>query len=225
MKEMIFEDGSLILLTFHRVIANFLMWRLALTTSGLLSDQIRARRLEYTSVLTGVKKYRPRWKECVSATSSSLSKATSALYVDKYFNEKSKQDALELVEMIKEEFRGNLKTIDWMDEKTRKAALEKALKMTNFIGYPDELKDQKLLTKYYNGLKINRNEYLKSYLRINLFATKKDMVKFREPVNKTSWEDHSDVALVNAFYSPSENSIRKLLLLFRLWNSQCRGTF
>lgn len=33
--------------------------------------------------------------------------------------------------------------------------------------------------------------------------------KLREPVNKTDWITHGRPAVVNAFYSPLENSIRK----------------
>ena len=174
-----------------------------------MSDDIRERRLQYTRKLTGVEKYKPRWKECVSWTSNYISIASSALYVRKYFNKKSKHDALELVDPIKEEFRTTLKTIEWMDEKTRIAAIEKALKMTNFIGYPDELNDDQKLIEFYENLEINKKEFFKSFLKLNLFSTKKELLKFREPVNKTDWEDHAEVALVNAFYSPMENSIRK----------------
>lgn len=208
-KEVLMNIHKLLTSTPKRVIANYLMWRMALSTSSLLSDDIRQRRLEYTSVLTGVKKYKPRWKECVSWTSNYASIATSALYIRGHFDVKSKHDALELVDMIKEEFRATLKTTEWMDDKTKLSALEKAVKMTNFIGYPEELKDDKKLVEYYEGLEIDSKEFFKSYLKFNRFATKKEMSKFREPVNKTSWEDHADVALVNAFYSPSENSIRK----------------
>lgn len=185
------------------------MWRVSLATSSLLTDKIRARRLVYIKAITGVEKYKPRWKECVSWTTNYLSIASSALYVRNNFNEKSKHDALEMVNTIREEFENTLKTTEWMDESTRKRALEKAKKMINFIGYPDELKEHKKLSDYYDGLVIDKKEFFKSYLKLNRFSTKKEMMKFLEPVNKTSWEDHSDSAVVNAFYSPSENSIRK----------------
>ncbi|CAG9805792.1 unnamed protein product [Chironomus riparius] len=207
-KQVFIDIHKLLTSTPQRTIANYVMWRIALSTSSLLSDDIRERRLQYTKKLTGVEKYKPRWKECVSWTSNYLSIASSALYVRKYFNEKSKHDALELVDRIKEEFRTTLKTIEWMDEKTRVAAIEKALKMTNFIGYPDELNDDKKLIEYYEDLEINNKEFFKSFLKLNRFSSKKDLVKFREIVNKTAWEDHAEVALVNAFYSPIENSIQ-----------------
>lgn len=185
------------------------MWRIALSTSSLVSDDIRERRLQYASVLTGIRKYQIRWKECVSFTSSYLSIASSALYVRNYFNEKSKHDALELVTNIRQEFRTTLKTTDWMDEKTRIAAIEKLMKMTNFIGYPDELNDNKKLIDYYEDLEINNEEFFKSILKLNRFKAKKEFSKFGKPVNKTAWEDHSKIAVANAFYNFLENSIRK----------------
>ena len=41
-----------------------------------------------------------------------------------------------------------------MDSETRTAALEKAKKMKNFIGYPNELKDDDKLIEYYENLEI-----------------------------------------------------------------------
>jgi putative endopeptidase len=185
------------------------MWRVALSTSVFLSDDIRERRLEYLSALSGVKKYQDRWKECTSLTSSYLSIASSALYIRSYFNQKSKEDALELVNMIRDEFVSTLKSIDWMDDETREAALKKAKKMKNFIAYPDELKDDEKLIEYYQDLDIKDDEFFKSFLKMNRFAAKKAMVKFREPVDKDDWRDHANVAVINAFYSFLENSIRE----------------
>lgn len=192
------------------------MWRIALSTSGIVSDNIRERRLQYTKVLNGIGKYQPRWKECLSYTSSYLPIATSAIYVRKYFNEKSKHDALELVNSISDQYKTTLNTTEWMDEKTKATAIEKLLKMTNFVAYPNELKDDKKLTEYYKDLEINKNEFFKSILKLNRFSTKKEFSKFREPVNKTSWEVHSKVALANAFYDFLENSIRNGSLNVRI---------
>lgn len=78
------------------------------------------------------------------------------------------------------------------------------------IGYPDELMDDKKLIEFYKNVKVDEDKYLESILSINIFGTDRAFKKLREPVNKTDWITHSKPAVVNAFYSSIENSIRKL---------------
>ena len=40
-----------------------------------------------------------------------------------------------------------------------------------------------------------------------MWNRKNDHSRLREPVDKDDWRDHSWTAVVNAFYSPSTNSI------------------
>jgi neprilysin len=114
-----------------------------------------------------------------------------------------------MVNNIKEVFEQILHKVTWMDAVTRKQALAKVAAMATHIGYPDELMDNKKLEAYYEGLKIDRDNYLDSILQLNRFGTKKVFLKLRQAVNKTDWVTHSKPAVVNAFYSPIENSIRK----------------
>lgn len=81
-----------------------------------------------------------------------MSIAAGALYVRKYFNEEAKKNALEMVSDIREEFEEILKEVDWMDEKTRANALDKARSMATHIAYPDELLDDRKLEEFYEGV-------------------------------------------------------------------------
>ena len=96
-----------------------------------------------------------------------------------------------------------------MDEKTRKAALEKLENIVPHIAFPDELLDDQKLEDYYENLEFDSGSYLKTKLKINKFFIDKSFRKVREAVNVTDWESHVSSSVVNAFYSPSENSIRK----------------
>lgn len=51
---------------------------------------------------------------------------------------------------------------------------------------------------------------MESVLNLTLFGTEYLFSKLREPVNKTDWITHGRPAIVNAFYSSIENSIRKI---------------
>ena len=100
-----------------------------------------------------------------------------------------------------------------MDEKTRQSALEKAASMSSHIAYPDELLDDNKLEGFYKGLELSSDNYLGSILNLTLFGTEYAFTKLRKPVNKTDWVSHGRPAVVNAFYSSIENSIRKLFCI------------
>lgn len=46
-------------------------------------------------------------------------------------------------------------------------------------------------------------------LNLTKFGTDYSFSKLRQPVNKSDWITHSRTAIVNAFYSAIENSIRE----------------
>lgn len=82
--------------------------------------------------------------------------AAGALYVRKYFNEKAKKSARIMVLDLQATFIDLLKQIDWMDEVTRKHALEKAYAITSHIAYPQELLDNKKLDEHYVDVRRTR---------------------------------------------------------------------
>lgn len=98
-----------------------------------------------------------------------------------------------------------------MDDKTRVNALEKAADMTSHIAYPSELLNDKKLEEFYNGLELSANDYLGNIFNLSMFGTNFSFGRLRKPVNKTEWISHGRPAVVNAFYSSIENSIRKYL--------------
>jgi predicted metalloendopeptidase len=102
----------------------------------------------------------------------------------------------------------DLKTIDWLDEKTRKFALDKAKNMRSHIGFPDELMDDRKIEEYYRDLTFNKNSTLLGEIfKLDDFYRRKDYLKLRLPVNKTEWTKYAHVADVNARYSWLDNEI------------------
>lgn len=95
-----------------------------------------------------------------------------------------------------------------MDEKTRAFALEKLNHMRQYIAYPDELLIKDKLEEFYRKLNINEGmSYYRSQMEIVRFYDDRRLSKFRLPYNKTEWTNHGVAAIVNAFYSPTGNSI------------------
>jgi len=191
-----------------RVQANYMLWRAVASAVSSLTESLRKRQLEYGTALSGRTEREARWKECVGLTAGSLSLAVGSLYVQRFFKQEAKKNALEMVDNIREEMYKILQTVDWMDEETRKNALEKARSMTSHIAYPEEILDTKKLEDFYEKLEITQGNYLESVLNMTKFGLDFSFGRLRKPVNKTDWITHGRPAIVNAFYSSIENSIQ-----------------
>lgn len=203
---------ALLKATPKRVQANYVMWRAAGASVSYLTEEIRKRQLDYATALSGKTEREARWKECIDIVAGSLSISTGALYVRKYFKEEAKKNAVEMVADIRAEFGKILQKVEWMDDDTRKSALEKAASMSSHIAYPDELLDDNKLEEFYSKLELNPDDYVGSILNLTLFGTEYSFEKLRKPVNKSDWISHGRPAIVNAFYSSIENSIREYII-------------
>eukprot|EP00092_Neocalanus_flemingeri_P037441 GFUD01040769.1.p1 GENE.GFUD01040769.1~~GFUD01040769.1.p1 ORF type:complete len:795 (-),score=190.06 GFUD01040769.1:142-2526(-) len=200
--------SDLLAVTPAHVQANYLMWRVVAASMSYLTEEADKIGLKFSKKLTGQSEQPPRWKKCVGAATGSLSNAVGSLYVSKYFDEKSKTTALEMVTEIRSQFESILDQVDWMDDSTKAKAKVKAQGMVEHIGYPPELLDMKKLEDLYDGLELGSDDYFGNALNMTMFGTNYAFSKLREKVNKTDWVRHGNPAVVNAFYSPLENSIQ-----------------
>lgn len=199
--------GTLLENTPKRVIANYLVWRAVDTAVEYLTSKLRHIELKYKSAVNGKTRRDQRWKECVMIIAPEFRIAVGAMYIREYFKQESKAVAIEMVGHIQEAFREIIKTRDWMDETTKSAALAKLEKMSVNIAYPNELLDDNVITEYYKGLHVKKDEFFESSLHSFGFLFDKTLDRLHKPVNKTSWKDLSYVAVVNAFYHPLMNYI------------------
>nr|CAG4648509.1 EOG090X01U4 [Polyphemus pediculus] len=191
-----------------RTLANYLLWRVSGASVSYLNEAARNLQLKYSSALTGTTERKPRWEECTELVSGSFGNAVGALYVREYFEEAARQSAKEMVKDIRDTFDEILDELEWMDDETRIRAKDKAASMTTHIAYPDELLDDEKLTNLYGDLQLDSTNYLRNALNLTVFGTNYSFKKLREAVNKTDWVSHGRPAVVNAYYSPLENSIQ-----------------
>lgn len=184
-----------------------MIWRFLKYSAEFLNETIRKRALEFYKTLSGMKKYPPRWKECVTKTSDVLQLATSGLYVRKYFDQEWNRILNRILQNLKYEFSMMISSASWMDRFTQSSATEKLVQLVAILGYPYELSIDLNLIKFYEDLKINEHELFKSRLKINNFRLNRKFKKFRDLVIRDDWRSHPRVAEVNAFYERCENSI------------------
>lgn len=131
------------------------------------------------------------------------------MYVRKYFHPNAKAAIVEIVNGIRNEFEGILRTASWMDEKTRHSAIDKLNAMSAYIAYPDELLDNLVIEKYYQNLKMDESSYFLSNLAMSKYESDYKLSLLRTPSRRNDWTNYEQATIVNAFYSPHKNSISK----------------
>lgn len=145
------------------------------------------------------------WRYCVSDTNNAIGFAVGVMFVREAFNGKSKPDAEEMINEVRNAFKTNLKSLSWMDDETRKLAEEKANAITDMIGFPDFILSPQELDKKYNELDIKNDTYFDNNIAINQYNLRKNLEKLDQPVNKTRWG--MTPPTVNAYYTPTKNQI------------------
>jgi predicted metalloendopeptidase len=177
----------------------YLRWHLIHETAPeLSSDFVNENFKFFGSALTGTKQLKPRWKRVVTSTDGALGEALGKLYVADYFPPESKARMLELVNNLKAALADRIKTLEWMDEPTKQAALKKLAAFTVKIGYPDKWRD-------YSLLKIDRGPYVLNATRAQMFEVDRELKKIGKPVDRSEWG--MSPPTVNAYYNPNMNEI------------------
>lgn len=152
----------------------------------------------YSTVLSGVKVQRPRWKRVVETTNESLGELIGQVYVSECVPKGTKEKLLEIGNNIREVFGEHIKKLDWMSEATKEKALKKLGTMVMKVGYPDKWKDMSALT-------IDRTSYAGNMLRVNEWHHHFNAQKLGKPVDRNEWSMYPQT--YNAYYNPSNNEI------------------
>ena len=77
-----------------------------------------------------------RWRTCTNYARDNLPLIVGRMYVEKYFNIETKEKVSDFANNIKQSFVQILNEQKWMDNETKKRALNKATKMTDKYGFP-----------------------------------------------------------------------------------------
>ncbi|PSN41053.1 hypothetical protein C0J52_24825 [Blattella germanica] len=167
--------------TRSQTIANYLLWRFIRNRVNNLDDRFQDAKQRFNYILFGSEESPPRWKNCVAQVNNYMGMALGAMFVQKYFDQKSKKDTLQMTEEIMQSFRELLTETRWIDKETK------------------ELAAQKLL--------IHSDQYFENILNILKHLTKIERDHLGAPVNKSVW--NTAPAVVNAYYSRNKNQINQ----------------
>src|SRR5207249_564306 len=159
----------------------YLRWNLINATAPYLSKDFVDEEFDFNErTLRGTQQIKPRWKRVIASEDDAIGEALGKLYVGFYFPPEAKERALELVNNLKEALADRIKTLDWMDEPTKKEALKKLAAFQVKIGYPDKWLD-------YSLLQIDRGPFVLNTIRAEKFEADRDVQKIGKPVDRTDW--------------------------------------
>lgn len=184
---------------------NYIIWQTVKALTPSLSREFRDAYKPLRKVLIGSDGGEETWRYCVTETSNVLGFAVAAMFVRSNNSTRPKPLAEKIISEVREAFKNNLQTLDWMDVDTRKAAIQKADAISDMIGYPDYILKAKQLDEKYANLEVRRDRYFANNIKVNQFNLRKNLEKLNKVVNKSEWgmTPHT----VNAYYTPTKNQI------------------
>jgi predicted metalloendopeptidase len=152
----------------------------------------------YGHILNGQPVQRDRWKRAVQALNGALGEAVGEVYVARHFppDAKAKMDAL--VENLRKAYGEHIKSLTWMSEETKKAALEKLAAFRPKIGYPSKWRS-------YAGLDVKAGDAFGNDARSAKFEWAYERDKLGKPSDREIWEMTPQT--VNAYYNSTFNEI------------------
>jgi predicted metalloendopeptidase len=176
----------------------YMTWHMLNNAASWLSDNFVQQDFKFQQAITGQKELPVRWKRCVNATDNSLGEALGQPYVDATFGAEGKARMLKMVDALENSLKGDITTLPWMTETTKKEALIKLAAIRNKIGYPDKWRD-------YTKLTVARGDLLGNIHRASEFESNRQLQKIGKPVDKQEWV--MTPPTVNAYYSGNHNEI------------------
>ena len=177
----------------------YMKWNILAQSAGVLHAEAEEENFDFFGrKLFGQKKQEPRWKRGIGVIDGAIGEALGQLYVRENFSEEAKSTAEEMINDIKDVFRGRLKKLEWMSPKTKKAALKKFHMLNVKVGYPEKFRD-------YSSIKIIREDIFGNIIRSAKFEVKREMSRVGKKVDKKEWL--MTPSEVNAYYNPSQNEL------------------
>ncbi|KAJ8306664.1 hypothetical protein KUTeg_015705 [Tegillarca granosa] len=112
--------GSVITNTEKSVMANYFVWHFINELVGYFPKRFIDAGMILSEAERGTTTIDPRWQRCMGKAQGNFGYVLSALYVQDYFSDSSRQKVKEIAQEVRDAFVRNLPTVSWMDEKNKK---------------------------------------------------------------------------------------------------------
>jgi len=152
----------------------------------------------YSHTLRDVQTQSARWKRGMRLLDADLGEAVGQLYVKTHWPAEAERQVSELIDDLHAAYADKIEHAAWMDDETRKAALEKLASFEPRIGHP---------TKYidYSSLQVSQTDPLANAMASDEFEWRLDLSRLGRPVDRSLWAMTPQT--VNAYYDPTKNQI------------------
>jgi len=179
---------------------HYLRWQVLNHNANYLSADLVNLHFEFFGKqMSGQKMIRQRWKRVMASVESYLGEALAQLYVHRWFSGEAKPKALKIVESVRDALQERLQEVEWMEESTRAAALQKMAGFRVQIGFQDEWPD------YAEFGELAGRTYVDCVNIGRRFETKRDLDRVNKATDKNRW--YMTPQTVNAYYHPNYNLI------------------
>jgi putative endopeptidase len=140
----------------------------------------------------------PRWKQCTAITDQAFGEALAQDWVKRNFSSAAIARTERLVDALEKALAGEIRTLPWMNEETKKTAEKKLAAIRNRIGHPQRWRD-------YSALQVDRDDFLADLHRDALFERNYLLSKLGKPVDPDEWDILPTT--LKAHYARSTNSL------------------
>jgi putative endopeptidase len=180
-------------------IKGYLKWCIINDRAATLSREFVKPDFEFfQGVLSGAKEMKPRWKRVSGSMNGTMGELIGQLYVERYFTIDAKKRVESMVNNLTAAYKERIESRKWMNDITKKAALEKLEKVIRKLAYPDKWRD-------YNKLEVKTDSYCENVNRASEFWFNYNLDKLGKPVDKSEWGMSPQT--INAYYNPGFNEI------------------
>jgi putative endopeptidase len=173
----------------------YLKWQFLAAYYGRINEQFAKLKFEFFgTVLSGTKEMMPKWKRAVTLIDHVMGEGVGKLYAEKHFPESSKQQVLDIVELIRATYKKRIENLDWMAEPTKTYALKKLANIKVLAGYPSEWRD-------FSELRIGRESFMANVMAGEKFQIAYYLRRLHEPTSREDWFMYPQT--VNAYHDPN----------------------
>ncbi len=179
-----------------------LRWGTLASRATELGRPYRTLEADFTRTRRGLKAVPEPERVVTQQIGAQLYHPLSQLYVQANFPDSTRREITEMVGHIKDEFATRLRSNTWLDDSTRRAALEKLGRMDIQVGYPARWVD-------FSGLEIRPDDHFGNVQRAARFAFQREVRQIGQPVlgNRFAVATKTTPISVNSAYNFTTNTI------------------
>ena len=164
----------------------------------LSEDFVQAHFDFFGQELSGQPELRARDRRAVDTVQSLMGFAVGKVYVERHFQQESKDRMDALVRNLLAQFEVAINELEWMSAETKVEAQDKLSKLNTKIAYPDVWRD-------YECLETAADDLVGNIIRATRCEFQRDMERLGGEVDRDEW--FMTPQTVNAYYSPTMNEI------------------